>query len=218
MGLVRLLQLMGLASVITASLFFFLPRTNPIHAIDAINVESLSSVAKEMTKLDTKYCVKYGDKSSPIKIVEFFSFQCPHCIKLFREDFSFIKKEFIDHGKAYFEFHPVPNDLITLQALICFEHLNEEEKCLFLEVIFEEADPWDSELMAKLMMTAMNVFKKPIPYLNDDDFLREHEIFKVSHDFLMKEQVNSVPSAEINGILFASEVPDYQFIKKFIKE
>jgi Thioredoxin len=169
-------------------------------------------------KMSQKYCIHYGSHQAPIKIIEFFSFQCPHCIKLFRNDFLRIKQDLIDTGKLYFEFHPVPHDLPTAQAMICFERLEEKEKHLFLEAIFEEAIPTNPELMTKLMMAAMNVFKKPVPFLNDENYLKEHQAFEEIYRFLKQEIILAVPTLEVNGRLFAAEVPDYQFIKSFIKD
>lgn len=189
-----------------------LPQTIETHPI----VEKV--VADPFKKLDSQYCIKYGNENAPIKVVEFFSFQCPHCIKLFRDDFELIKANLIETGKIYFEFHPVPQDLSTAQALICFEQLEEHEKRLFLEVIFEEATPSDSELMSKLMVAAMNVFKKPIPQLDDHNFLQEHKVFEEIYHFLKQDKIAAVPTVEINGHLFANEVPDYQFINSFIKD
>jgi len=162
-------------------------------------------------KLDEKYCVSYGDKSAPLKIVEFFSFQCPYCVRLFREDFPHIKS-LIDRGEVFFQFHPVPQDLATIQAMICFEKLKEVERRLFLEALFEESVPSDPELMTKLMIAAMNVLNKPIPELSDSSFIQEHPIVETVYQFLKQEKILAVPSLEVNGTLFPEEIPSYQFI------
>lgn len=167
-------------------------------------------------RLDSQYCIHYGNEKAPFKIVEYFSFQCPHCIKLFREDFVQIKEKLIDTGIISFEFHPVPLDLPTVQAMVCFEKLEEYEKRLFLEVIFEEAIPGDTDLMPKLMMAAMNVFNKPIPQLNDKDFIQGQQVFEEIYRFIKQEHVLAVPTVEINGRIFADKVPEFTFIKAFI--
>ena len=169
-------------------------------------------------KLEPKYCIAYGDQSAPIHVVEFFSFQCPHCIALFRSDFETIKNEFIETGKIYFEFHPIPQDLPTAQAMVCFENLTENEKRIFLEVVFEEAIPSDPDFMAQLMKAAMNVFKKPQPYLEDTEYLRRHQVFVEIYDFIKQEKILAVPTVEVNGRLYAKEMPDYHFIKAFVED
>lgn len=216
MRILKILPLILSLLIISAALFFFYPSKKTIQKLTQTNRNYEKE--KKIHKLESPYIIKYGDKSSTINIVEYFSFQCPHCIRLFKEQFNQIKAEFIDTNKAYFEFHPVPNDLLTVQALICLSNLNEEEKRLFLEVILEEADPTDDALMAKLMMAAMNVFKKPIPSLEDENFLKNHEIMKISHDFILQQRIEAVPTIEVNGILYAKEIPNYQFIKTLVEE
>jgi Thioredoxin len=217
MRTLKMLPLFGSLLIIIVSVSVFYLRQNQ-KEFPSMDLQLQDKVVNPLEKLDPQYLVKYGDENAPLKIVEFFSFQCPHCIKIFREDFDRIKREFIDTGKIYFEFHPVPNDLSTLQALICFESLDEKEKRLFLEVILEEVIPFDSALTVKLMMAAMNVFKKPLPALGDLDFLNDHDVFQKSHHFLAQEKINAVPTVEINGLLFANEIPNYQFIKLFVKD
>lgn len=164
------------------------------------------------------YTINYGNANAPLTIIEYFSFQCPHCIQLFKQDFERIKKDFIDTGKIFFQFQPVPYDLTTVQAIICMQKLEELEKNLFLEAIFEEAIPGDADLMSTLMMTAMNVFKKPIPNLNDQNYLSHHPFLEKIYSFFKHRNISAVPTVEVNGQLYAKEIPDYQFIKSFVKE
>lgn len=183
-----------------------------------IQIETkISEVETNFQKLDHQYCVSYGDEKAPIKIVEFFSFQCPYCVKLFRDDFERIKKQFIDTGMVHFIFHPVPKDVTTVQAIVCLGQLGRLEKRLFLEVMFEEADPSDQDLMSELMVTAMNVFKKPIPLLKDKTFLQNHPVFEKIYHFLQQEKVSAVPSVEINGHLYSEKTPSFQFLNECLK-
>lgn len=182
-------------------------------------VSKVTQIMENFQKLDSKYCVRYGSPKAPTKIVEFFSFQCPHCVKLFNDDFAHIRDDFIETGKVCFEFHPIPQDLSTVQALICFEKLGDNEKRLFMEVLLEEAIPSDPDLMCTLMMTAMTVFQKPLERLNDEAFLKSHPIMEEVYCFLKQDNiVRGVPSVEINGRLFDNDVPNYQFISSMIKD
>jgi len=168
--------------------------------------------------LPLKYCINYGVVNARVQVIEYFSFLCPHCITLFKKDFGKILSEYINTGVISFRFHPVPHDLPTLQAMICLEKLDESEKRLFLEAVFEEATPGDSELLSMLMITAMKVFGKPIPELNDQDFLKSHPIFEEIYNFIKKERILAVPTVEVNGRLYAKDLPDYNFIKSLVEE
>ncbi len=221
MKITKALILIGVCGTAAALIFPIFSKHEPQKTVPTHNQEPVQisrEQVEEFRKLDSIYCINYGRKDAPVKIIEFFSFQCPHCVRLFREDFGNIKEELIDTGKVHFEFHPVPQDLPTVQAMICFEQLEENEKCLFLEVMFEEATPSDPELMSTLMMTAMNVFKKPLDKLKDHQFLQDHHVFEAIYPFLKQEKIFAVPTVEINGRLFSKEIPTYQFIKSFIED
>lgn len=188
-----------------------------IETRESVN-SSIAERKSDYEKLGKQYLISYGDIMAPVHVVEFFSFQCPHCISLFRSDFETVKETLIDTGKVFFEFHPVPQDLPTAQALICFESLTESEKRLFMEVIFEEASPSDPDLMTQLMMAAMNVFKKPQPRLDDPNYLQNHRVFEEIFNFIKQEKILAVPTVEINGQLFSKEIPDYEFIISFVED
>jgi len=86
-----------------------------------------------------------------------------------------------------------------------------------LEALLEEAVPDDPELMGKLMMAAMNVLKKPVPQLDDKNFIQEHPLVETIFVFLKQEKILAVPSVEVNGSLFPDEIPTYQFVSKFFQ-
>lgn len=214
MRVLKLIIYFGLLTTFVVMTYaYFFPKASLQRTVfEPLNFDSHESKDPSFEKLDARYCVTYGDKEAPLKIVEFFSFQCPYCIRLFKEDFQHIQSALIDTGKISFQFHPVPQDLATVQAMVCFEKLDETEKKLFLEVIFEEAVPSDQELMTKLMITAMNVFKKPIPELSDHSFIQDHPLMEKIFQFLKQEKILAVPSLEANSRLFSQEIPSFQFI------
>lgn len=215
MRIINALLLSGLAgTLVIASASSVLSEKTFIETFQ-IGDQARNLYREESQKLPPQYCVGYGNLDAPIKIVEFFSFLCPHSIKLFRNEFAAIKKNLIETGKVYYEFHPIPHDLTTAQAMICLEQLEATEKLLFLERMIEESR--DSSLMAKHMMAMMNSFKKPVPLLDNHNFLQDHKIFEEIYHFLKQKKILAVPTVEINGQLFDSEIPDYRFIASCIK-
>lgn len=86
-----------------------------------------------LEKLDSSYLIKFGDPEAKVQIVQYFSFMCPHCLELFKKDFQEIRREYIDSGKLYWVFHPVPMDFLTVQAMDCLEKLSEKEKGSFYQ-------------------------------------------------------------------------------------
>lgn len=176
------------------------------------------SPAIALEKLSDKYLIGFGDPKAPLKVTEYFSFQCPHCIWIFQKDFDKIKRIFIEDERIYWVFHPVPRDLVTVQALHCLSQLNDTQKMIFLEALLDVADGDDPSITSQLMMKAMEVFDKPMPLLQEREFLEETEAFVDAFHFLkQKDQVDAVPTIEVNSQLYPEDVPDFEFIQKIVK-
>lgn len=179
----------------------------------------LTSTVNAVDKLSDVYLIHYGDSTSEIKVVEYFSFMCPHCISLFRQEFKQLKSSFIDNGKVHFTFHPLPVDKVTVSAMECLSKLTESEKRAFLEVFFEEGEADEPEMTIALMEKAMELFKKPILELTKKEYLQNTKSFSDAFEFIkQKESIDNVPAVEINGTLFANEVPDIDFLQSEIKK
>ena len=81
-------------------------------------------------RLPEKYLISYGNPEAKTRIVEYFSFVCPHCIELFKRDFKKIKSSFLETNEFIGNFI-VPLDVVTVQALACLEDLSAREKRFF---------------------------------------------------------------------------------------
>jgi len=172
-----------------------------------------------LEKLSEKYLVSYGNPNAPVKIVEYFSFQCPHCLALFRSDFKKIEEKYIDTQKVYWVFHPIPTDLTTVQGMVCLASLNELQKKLYLETMLEEAELNQPQVTALIMIKVMEIFKMPISNLNDENFLQKTDAFLDAFEFLVQdEKILAVPTIEVDSKLFKNEVPDFEFVQSIVKE
>jgi glutaredoxin len=168
--------------------------------------------------LPEKYLIPYGNPTAETKIVEYFSFICPHCISLFRKDFRKIRETYIDNGKIYWEFHPVPLDLVTVQSLVCLGDLSEREKRIFLEALLDEIESDDTNLTSLMMIKAMELFQKPKPRLRDDEFLENHPAFTDAFNFVKENRIEAVPTVEVNGKKYPTDVPDLSFVKGVLEK
>ena len=167
-------------------------------------------------KLEDKYCVRLGKPQAKLEIIEYMSFSCYSCIKLYREDFAKIQEKFVDNGLISWTFHPVPMDLVTVQAMICLEKLSEKQKLVFLEAILSEIDLDNSELSPQLMMQALEFFKVKMGNLTSPDFVKSSPAFRDAFAFVnQKEKITEVPTIEINGKIY-HEIPDFEFISKIV--
>ena len=167
-------------------------------------------------KLPSDYLVSYGSRDAPI-IIQYYSFTCPHCVAHFRNEFQKIKENYIESGKILWIFHPVPMDLLTVQAMECLKKLSEREKKIFLEAILEEVVIDDSKLSASFLQKAMEILGKPIQELQNKDYLSETDAFVDAFHFLKQEDtVDVIPSIEVNGIFIPAQVPDCEFIEELL--
>jgi hypothetical protein len=167
-------------------------------------------------KLDPKYQVQYGNPDSGIQIVEYFSLSCPKCFDFFEEDFPFIRKQYLDTGAISWSFHPDPADLLTLQAMVCLEHLPIEDKRLFLEATLKHLKERDFKHGCLIMQAAMEILGHPLPNLGEMGFLETTSAFQEAFLFLkQKDTIKAIPLVEINGKL-REEYPTKEFLEKEI--
>lgn len=163
-------------------------------------------------KLPEKYLVTFGNKEAPIEIIQYYSLSCPHCVSLFRNDFLDIKKNHIDSGKICYTFHPVPMDLTTVQLMCCLGELDAGQKQLLLGVIFEELDLENPEVTTIMLKHSMEIFKKPLEKLDNDDFLKNSDAFASATDFVIQDdKPTTIPSLEIGGKR-VNQAPEYTFV------
>ncbi len=168
-------------------------------------------------KLPMKYCISYGFEKAEIQITEYFSFGCPQCIQLFKEDFFALKEKYCDSDKILYIFHPDPADILTIQAMICLEKLSNERKKLFLETVLVELEKVDLTVGAKFMQKAMEVFKIPIAMLDNHEYIKKTSAFKDAFNYLSQPRfIKGVPSIEVNGEVF-DNLPNKKFIEEKIR-
>lgn len=167
--------------------------------------------------LPSKYLISFGNPEAPIKITEYFSFACPHCLTLFKTDFKQIKENFIEKGLVFWTFHPVPMDVVTIQAMDCLEKLSADRKRIILEAYLEEADAGDPEICTLILIEAMKVFGNPLPGLGENKYLEHTQAFSDAFSFVKENpSMNAVPAIEVNGLIYQETVPSVNFVRELI--
>jgi hypothetical protein len=167
-------------------------------------------------KLDPKYLISYGNPNSSIKIVEHFSMSCTKCFDCFQEDFKPIKSKYIDNGEVFWVFHPDPTDLLTLQAMVCLEHLRDDQKPLFFETVLKHVKEKKHKHGCIVMQAVMEVLGRPLPDLAEMEFLEKTDAFQDAFLFLkQKDVIKAIPMVEINGKL-REEYPTREFLEREI--
>lgn len=152
-----------------------------------------------MAKLDPTYQVAYGDPASAEEVVEYYSLSCSKCLELFTTDFPKLRES---HPNVRFVFHPDPADLLTLQAMVCLERIEEEQRPLFLETVLECLHENRGKGGLAILQAAMEALGTPVPDLDKIEFLEKADAYRAAFRFLIQEDViTAVPSYEINGKL-----------------
>jgi Thioredoxin len=171
-------------------------------------------------KMDDCFLIHYGDPKAPLKVTEYFSFSCPHCVNLFQE-FPKIRVDFIDKNLIYFTFHPVPREVTTLRAIMCLEKLSEKEKQVFLEGLFEylQQNQEGDQKLCQVMQEFLGCLNKDKLPIDDLDYVKKSTVVQKAFLFVSQEEsIQALPTAEINGIPFLKEVPSHAFFAQVVQE
>ena len=165
-------------------------------------------------QLPDSYQIRYGNPKAKIVVMEYFSFGCESCIRLFKEDFEYFRRKYIDTGHVQWIFHPHPVDLITIQGMACLAKL--EKKDIFLEAVFLEMNPKTN--MLDLLEGAVLILGAPLPNLRCSKSLQATQAFKDAYIYLQtKQSFDGVPTIVINGKIL-EEFPDRQVVETHLKE
>ncbi len=175
-------------------------------------------VPSSFEKLGSTYTISYGDQSAPIHITEYFSFSCPKCLEFIRREFPTIQSKYIDTGKVFWTFHPDPADILTLQALVCFECLDNLEKQSLIEKLAGEMRVRSITQGCFKMQKEMDAFGKALPLLHDLAFLEKTEAFNRAYAYLKQPDVPSeLPTIEVNGAIY-QEFPSREWIDRTLMD
>ena len=85
-----------------------------------------------------------GDKTAPIKMIEFASLTCGHCAKFHNEVFPLLKKDYIDDGKIFFTYNDFPLDKFALKASVIARCSGKDKYFNFLKVLYKKQRDWTS--------------------------------------------------------------------------
>ena len=159
-----------------------------------------------------------GDPNAKVHVEEYFSLTCTHCAAFQRETFPQVKKDLIDTGKVFYEWHDFPLDQVALTAAVVARALPPDRYEPFINVLLTTQDKWafardvnSTEELAKLAALAgmpRSTFDKAI----NDDAMKKAII--ASQDQAQKDHdVNSTPTFLINGKPLVGAVDYATFLK-----
>ncbi len=159
-----------------------------------------------------------GNSNAKVHVEEYFSLTCTHCAAFQRETFPQVKKDLIDTGKVFYEWHDFPLDQVALTAAVVARALPPDRYEPFINVLLTTQDKWafardvnSTEELSKLAALAgmpRSTFDKAV----NDEAMKKAII--ASQDQAQKDHdVNSTPTFLINGKPLVGAVDYATFLK-----
>lgn len=93
-----------------------------------------------------------GDPKAPVKVIEYASLSCPHCMEYHLETFPQLKEQYIDTGKVAFIYRHFPFNDPALRGAMLAECSGEGNFYKYINVLMKAQDKWayDSNYMGAL--------------------------------------------------------------------
>ncbi|MDR2526504.1 MAG: DsbA family protein [Rickettsiales bacterium] len=167
----------------------------------------------------------FGNKESPIKIIEFSRFSCSFCVKFHNEIADKFKKNYVDAGKvAYTSRLIIDKDtLLGVVLPACIDDVN--EKYEIIRQLYLRNEEWlpleEKEKVGKLKEIWMEVVKSK----SEDDFNNCIVNLSIGNTLLKQQNkdreefnINVTPTFIINGKKYENYYEYEDFIKLFDNE
>ena len=143
-----------------------------------------------------------GDPAAPLRIIEYFSLSCSHCADFHRDTYPSLKREWIDKGKAHFEYRDFPLQGPAIYAHALARIVPQEAYEDMLTTLFERRQDWagaqnpvaELSRIARTAGIGQNTFIKEV--VQNRPLLEG--IVKIAQEGYEEWQINSTPSFVIN--------------------
>lgn len=164
--------------------------------------------------------IEKGDKNSPVTIVEYASYTCPHCATFHQNVFKKIEKEYIESGKVRFIYREIYFDAPGLWAGLIARCKDNSRYFGILNLLYEKQDLWslansEKEIVEQLLTIAKQAGIKrneALECLNDKEkAIKLVDFMKLNVE---KDNISSTPSFIINGTSYSNM--NYDEIKEKI--
>ena len=164
--------------------------------------------------------IEKGEKSSPVTIIEYASYTCPHCATFHQNVFKKIEKEYVETGKVRFIYREIYFDAPGLWAGLLARCKNNSRYFGILDLLYEKQDLWsmansEKEIVEQLLTIAKQAGiekQEALACLNDKEkAIKLVDFMKLNVE---NDNISSTPSFIINGTLYSNM--NYDEIKEII--
>ena len=161
-----------------------------------------------------------GNPDAKVRVEEYFSLTCTHCAAFQRDTFPQVKKNLIDTGKVFYQWHDFPLDQVALTAAIVARALPADRYEPFINVLLTTQDRWafarnvnSTDELAKLA-TLAGMPRATFDQAINDEAMRK-AILEAQNEASKSHNVNSTPTFMVNGKPLVGAV-DYQTFLKAV--
>ena len=201
--------LIGLALVISLSLGVYFV-TTPKTAEQLGPVFGAAS-AQVVGEIDTSEIMDMvlGEEDSPIKVIEYASFTCPHCRSFHQDSFKNLKIDYIDTNKVHFTYREIYFDRYGLWASIIARCGGQDKFFAISDLLYTKQREWTQGSPAEI---AANLRRIGITAgLSQDDVQacftdgqKAQNLVAWYEENSKNDEVTSTPSFLINGKIYSN--------------
>lgn len=168
--------------------------------------------AQEAADIDTSHIpeMSIGNPDSPVTVIEYASFTCPHCASFHADSFKKLKADYIDTGKINFVYREVYFDRLGLWASIvarCGE--NAENRYFGIsDILYKQQSDWARQDNPQDIVASLRRIGKTAG-LNDeqlDQCLTDADNAQTLYALWLQRSeadgITSTPSFLINGVKY----------------
>lgn len=83
-----------------------------------------------------------GNPDAPVKVIEYASLSCSHCMRSHTQTFPQLKTEYIDTGKIAYIYRHFPFNEPALRGAMLTECVGEDKFFRYLKVLFDSQPEW----------------------------------------------------------------------------
>ena len=144
-----------------------------------------------------------GRADAPVRVVEYFSFSCPHCERFHRELFPWLKRDYVDSGKVAFVARDFPLNRAALAAAKAARCGGDDRYFELVDVIWADWDNWIGEKDVKpplqRLLVDNGIAADTAAGCLDDGGAVEDDILKSMKTALDEVGIDGTPTFLING-------------------
>ena len=185
--------------------------------------ERSDAFKSSLLEQDLPFDVNVGNKSAPVKMVEYASLSCIHCKVFHEEVFYKLKKEYIDTGKLQLKYRHYPLNGNAVKGALIVDCVNDDVKLAFLGALFKGQSQWAYAKSESALIDRLKTISKigglsskefETCYNNEENQDKLLTQMKAANESL---KVDSTPAIFINGSRYL-KARSFEAVSKHIDE